>query len=174
MKILLLCSTVLVNGGQDAPEFSFGAYNASDVAVGTTERPILSIRPKLTFNSVENRMVILPKLISISTEGSRSGYRIVFGHSLTGASWVSADPESGVEYDVSATSFTGGSTLLRGFLPASNDANIVIAQDGFKQNGRKLHLDAFGTVQPIISVFGVNEAAGTTQMRASAAWVEVR
>jgi hypothetical protein len=170
-----ICATVIVNGGQDAPDLSFGAYNASDVSVTTTERPVLSIRPKTTFNGLTNRMTVLPKCLSISTEGSRAGYRVVIGHTLTGASWTSVDSTSGVEYDVSATAFTGGSTVIRGFLANSNDSSGVISCEGlFSQHGRKLHLDAFGSIQPIISIFAINEAAGTTLMKASLAWVEIR
>lgn len=168
-----VCSSVTVDGGMEAPETTFAAYNATDVSVTGTERPLLSIRPKLTFGGITNRIVVLPSRLFIANISGRAGFRVVYNPTLTGAAWTSVDADSGVEFDVSATAFTGGRTLLRGFLPNTNDARDV-ATDAFKQNGSKLMVDAFGTQQPILSVFGVNEGGGSITMRASAGWFEVR
>lgn len=168
-----MCGSVVVDGGMEAPESFFGAFNSTDVTVTTTERPLLSIRPKLTYNGVTNRMQILPVRFFVSNEGGRAGFRIVASAALTGASFASADPASGVEFDVAATALTGGRTLSRAFLPNANDARDLSA-DYFKQNGNKLLLDAFGSIQPILTVTGVNEAGGSGTMRASIGWLEIR
>jgi hypothetical protein len=169
-----ICGSVVVDGGMDATEILFDAFNPTDVTVTPVERPILSIRPKLLFNGITNRIVILPRRLFVSNRSGRAGFRIVLNPTLVGAAWTSADPESGVEFDVSATAFAGGRTLLRGFLPNTSDARELSGADLFKQNGSKIHLDAFGTIQPILSLFGVNEGGGTITMRASTGWVEIR
>lgn len=169
-----ICCAVRVEGGEGPPEYSFAAFNAADVTVGTTEIPVLSIRPAATFNSIENRMLILPRILTVSSEGNRAGYRLVIGGALTGASWSAADANSGVERDSSATVLTGGTTLIRGFLPNTNEQAIVYLEQMFNHHARKLCLSAFGTA-PILTVMMVNEAAaGNTSGRASLTWGEVR
>lgn len=170
-----ICSSVTVEGGQDFPEFSFAAYNSSDVAVSPTERPLLSIRPSLAFNSIENRMSLIPCRINVSTEGSRASYRVIVNAGLTGASWSSVDSQSGAEYDVAATAFTGGFTLEQGLLPNSIDSKTVDLTRIFSNTGRALRRDAFGTDRSSITITGKKEqAAGTTNMRASISWLESR
>jgi hypothetical protein len=171
-----ICASVFVEGGDTPQETSFAAYNTTSILVGQTERPILSVRPKATYNGITNRMLVLPFLAAVSTEGSRAGYRIVMNSTLTGASWVSADSNSGAEYDISATSGTGGQTLYRGFLAQPND-NANVELDIFfneRAYGRVLRLDAFATAQDVLSVYAINEGVGNTQMRASFSWTEVR
>lgn len=168
-----VCVAVRSESGEAPPEYSFGAFNSADISVTTTERPLLSIRPAATFNSLTNRMLLLPILMSVSTEGARAGYRLVFGGTLTGASWSAADAASGAERDSSATAITGGTTLFRSFLADLTAANVDI-RAMFQTLARKLRLDAFGTVPDTLTVMGVNEAAGTTNMRASLTWGEVR
>jgi hypothetical protein len=169
----LVCATVIVDGGMEAPDQVFGAFNATDVSVPTTEIPLLSIRPKTTLNGVTNRIQILPTRAFLSAEGGRAGFRILRNPTLTGAAFASVDASSGVEFDTAATAFSGGSTLYRGFLPDPNSARELVTTF-FRQNGPKLLLDAFGVVQPIITVTGICEVAGTTDMRASVAWTEIR
>jgi hypothetical protein len=175
-SLTYVCASVFVEGGDLPQATSFAAYNTADISVTTTERPVLSIRPKATYNAITNRMLVLPFLMSISTEGSRAGFRIAMNSTLTGASWTSVDANSGVEYDLSATSGTGGQTLFRGFMPNSNDSATLSLTEFFsdKAHGRALRLDAFATTQDVLTIYAINEAAGTTLMRASLAWDEVR
>lgn len=172
-----LAAAVAVENGGEAQFTSFGAFTAADTSVGTTERPVLSIRPKATYNSITNRMLVLPFLMFVSTEGARAGFRLVMNSSLTGASWSSVDATSGVEFDVAATTGTGGQTLLRGFIANTNDTSAPIRLDQFfseRAQGRQLRVDAFATTQDVLSIYAINEAAGSTAMRASISWKEVR
>ena len=93
---------------------------------------------------------------------------------LSGASFTSVDPNSGVEYDVSATSGTGGETLFRTFLANTDDGREFDLSNFFKETGdaRNLSIDAFGTTQNVLTIYGVNESAGSCSMRASFAWRE--
>lgn len=170
-----ICSTINIEGSADVPEYSFGAYNPTDVSVTTTERPLLSIRPKLLFNSIENRMSIFPILLGASNEGGRSAVRLVLDGTLTGDSFVSAGDDSGVEYDLSATAISGGSTLMRLFLPQSEDGFTVDISKFFASLGRSLRRDAFGTGRRVLTITGKYEkSSGSSAMRASLTWGEAR
>jgi hypothetical protein len=176
-SLTFICATVFVEGGQTPPNNTFAAYTTSDVVVSTTERPLLSIRLKTLFNSITNRMLVLPIKLLVSTEGARAGWRVVLNAaSFTGASWVSVNASSGVEYDISSTAISGGETILRGFLPNTNDnADVDLTSlFSFDASGRKLRQWAFGGGVDTLTILGVNEAAGSTNMRASLSWGEVR
>ena len=170
-----ICTSVNIEGTSELPEYSFGAYNDADITVGTTERPLLSIRPKLTYNSIENRMSIFPILLAASNEGGRSAIRLVLDATLTGASWTSAASESGVEYDTSATALSGGTSLIRIFLPASEDSTTLDISKFFAALGRALRREAFGTNVRTLTITGKYEKqSGSTSMRASLTWGESR
>lgn len=173
-SLTVICNSVIVEGGDDPPEYSFCAYNSSQISVTTTERPILTIRPKSTYNSITNRMLILPKILSIATEGARLGFRLVYNGTLTGSSFSSANNYSGVEFDVSATSLSGGETLYYGFLPNSNDATSIKINELFEGLGRLLRQNAFATGVDSLTVMAVNEQAGSTKVRAALVWTEIR
>ena len=170
----VICATVRSDGGAVVPDFSFAAYNAANITVGTTEIPLLSIRQKATFQGLANRVITIPKLLSVSTEGARAAIKIVLNGALTGASYASADADSAMEFDVAATVITGGSTLFRGFLPNTNEQLITILSDIFNTLGRTLKRNAFDTTGDVLTITGVNEATGNTLMRASLSWGEVR
>ena len=171
-----LCASVFVEGGSTPQFTTFGASNAVQKTIGVTEVPLISIRPKLTYNSIENRMLILPFRFSVSTEGQRAGYRLVMNPTLTAASWSSADAASGVEFDVAATSGTGGQELLRGFLPNNDDAVDVSLDLFFTEHafGRVLRRDAFLAITDILTLYAVNEGGGFTLLRGGMAWQEIR
>jgi len=169
-----ICNSVIAEGGENPPEYSFCAYNTSFISVTTTERPILSIRPKSTYNSITNRMLILPKILSIATEGTRIGFRLVYNGTLTGASWSSVATYSGTEFDVASTALTGGETLYYGFLPNANDAAAINIEVLFEQVARVLRQNAFATGVDTITVMAVNEQSGSTSVKAALVFNEIR
>ena len=169
-----ICNSVIAEGGEYPPEYSFCAFNSAFISVTTTERPVLSIRPKSTYNSITNRMLILPKLLSIATEGARIGFRLVYNGTLTGASFNSVSTYSGVEFDVASTSLTGGETLYYGFLPNANDAASILIDKLFEKIARVLRQNAFATGVDSLTVMAVNEQSGTTSVKAALVWGEIR
>lgn len=171
-----VCASVVSEGGAMPPSPSFGAYNPSDLTIGATEAPLIAIRPKLTYQGIANRMLIVPRNLITQTNGARAGWRLLVNPTVTGGTWVSADPTSGVEYNITATSFSGGTTLLRGFLPNQIDHDNVDLTNLFEglDDSRKLHVNAYDTSQDVLLITGQNEAGGTTLMRGSLAWEEIR
>lgn len=172
-SITSICSSVISEAGTDPPHLDFGAFNSADITI-TTERPILSIRPTATFQGIENRCLLIPKILIVSCESGRLGYRMVLNPAtLTGAAFSAVDAQSAAEFDIAATALTGGTTLLRGMLPNTNDNAIVYIDDVFNTLGRKLRLNAFATARDTLTITAVNEGAGPTA-RASITWGEER
>lgn len=164
-------------GTEGDTDVTFAAYNDLDVAVTTTEKPILSIRLASLFKTVTNRMEVVPSKLAISTEGARAGIRLVLNATtLTPAgSWVDVDAESGVQYNRHSgggAAIAGGTTVYRNMLPNANDRLDISIADIFDFTRRALRIRPSGT--DVLTITGVNELSGTTQMRASLNWIEKR
>ena len=170
-----ICSAVESDGGEDPPEYSFAAYNETSKVVTTTESPLIAIRPGTTFNGSLNKIITFPDIVTIMTEGTRAGYRIIVNPTLSGSvTWQSASINSSVEFTTSSFTFTGGETIYRGFLPNGNDSREFSLRNFFPKNGRKLLVSSLNLTQDVLVIAGINEQAGTTDMKASISWREVR
>ena len=170
-----ICGSVLVEGGEDQPEYSFGA-SSGYIEIGVTEAPLLSIRPALTFNSIENRMHFTPIEALIATEGKRADYKLILDGTLTGASFSSVDSESGMEKDTTASAISGGLVLLDSTLPNAIDSRIMDLGKYFNEVSRSLRRQAFASTTNTLTITGKNAGAsgGVTEMKASIVWQESR
>lgn len=178
-SITVLTARVVSEGVTHDPfSRTFSAGNALPVEVGITERPVFSIRPKATFNSLTNRSWLLPQFVNIATEGYKIFYKVVVNATLTGASWVSAGTESTAEYDVSATAYSGGDVVYRHFIPLDDDSDDADMTRFFDFFGRKLRNAGFlglgANVADVLTVVAVNAAVGKTEVTANVTWQEVR
>jgi hypothetical protein len=114
-----ICSSVISEGGFIREGIPFSANNGvTAVSVGTSALPVLSIRPKATFNSIDNNALILPVGFSAFSAGDFF-FEIVHAGTLTGSpSWTSVDSNSIVEFDVAASGLTGGRVIRSGYASA--------------------------------------------------------
>jgi hypothetical protein len=172
----VICGSIMIEGGADEADYTFGVFNSTDKTVGTTEIPLLSIRPKLLYNSIENRMATVPIAGLVATDGKRASYRLILNGTLTGPSWVSVGTQSSVEYDETATLVTGGITLIRGLLPNAVDSINLDLTQFFNNIARNLRRLAFSTNVDVLTITGKNEGSsgGNTLMRSSVTWQETR
>jgi len=133
-----ICSTVKSEGGVellDLPGYPFSASNGTTaVTVSTTLIPVLSIRVGANINSLTNRGIHIP--ISYGIVGSNPMYyKVLYRPTLTGASWTAVDSTySGIEYDVSASAFSGG----------------VVVDEGHFATGRNTFSDTAGILNRLI------------------------
>lgn len=108
----VLCFSVDSEGGTDLQlGYPKAIYNQTAVSVGTGWTPVLSIRPKATFNSITYRGDILPLRFAVYTDSQDVQIKVTYGGTpdAGSVSWADWDTTySAVEYDESATSITGG------------------------------------------------------------------
>ena len=109
-----ICCTVISEGGQEfANTYPFSISNGTDqIAVGDRQ-PILSIRPRGTFNSITNRIELLFRQAEVVAQGNDAFVEIVYNGTLSIAEgtvdWNDVDTDnSSVEYNVNADGITGG------------------------------------------------------------------
>ncbi|HDY88066.1 MAG TPA: hypothetical protein ENH82_08145, partial [bacterium] len=78
-----------------------------NVTTGNEPLPIISIRPRATFQGITFRGVVVPKSYSLISEDATISYQLIFGGTLTGAVFADVDTvNSGVQADASATAIT--------------------------------------------------------------------
>jgi hypothetical protein len=90
--------------------------------------PMLSITPQI---DADGAIVFTFKNLDISSGGQMCHFQLLLNATLTGANFVNVDPASSMTYDVSATSYTGGTLLDAGFIGASPFHSEYKFQFGF-------------------------------------------
>lgn len=157
------------------PSTPRGALNTctngiAEIAV-TTRRPILSFRAKATYNGLPNRGWVIPYDYTAIARSNNALLEIVTGHSLVGASWVSVNPASLVEYDVSATSLVGGGPVITGFVAAGSGSTAGTALQSVIEDYPQT-VDALTNGQLIISMVATSFAA-TCNISGAFNWREI-
>lgn len=171
----VICINVTSQGGEEPPQFSFAAQNTSDYALDASYLPVLAIRPTATFNSVTNRMLMLPRRMSVQVSNDRMFWRLLSGNSLsiTGGSWVAVGGESGMEVNVTGTGFTGGELVRAGYLGSvAYESQTYDLRDDFGRLGRKIRNTLYGG-QEVCAIVAQRDTVGAS-CRAAITWHEVR
>jgi hypothetical protein len=137
------------------------------MALANTFYPIVSIRLK----STALQGIALPMAFqAATTDNANIFYKLILNTTLTGASWVDmADPNSFTQYDVSATTLSGGTDLDAGFVVSGVSSTIQINSKTANQIGRS----SMGTVSDTLTLA---VACGTANKSAIASmtWIEQR
>lgn len=171
--MLATCQSVVSEGGQEfPPSTSFSASNGVTTISVSTRRPILSIAPKTTFNSVTNRSSIILDELQLIAGTNSVFWELVYNGTLTGASFSSVDANSLVNFDVSATAISGGTVLLSGFVPGSTGSTAqTIELDISKQ--LPVTLDFAGSTPDTMPVV-CTSFTGSSATSAALTWGEPR
>lgn len=140
-----------------------GASNSKQ-GVGTTYVPILSVRAGLTFKDRTSQKELFPLLASASVDGARvSEYAVFLNPTLGGTpNWQYIDEDNSMaEWDIAATSVTGGAEIATGALG--------------KTDSDKVDLNSLGVLVEagdVITVAVRTTQAGTTDAAAALTWQE--
>ena len=112
----ICCMAASEGGFEPALGIPRSASNGITTIGVTTRRPILSVRPKLTFNSIGNRALIVPVSVDLTASTNTSYWELVYNGALTNASFASVGTNSFCERDVAATAITGGEVIASGYV----------------------------------------------------------
>jgi hypothetical protein len=152
------------------------ATNGGTTISVTTRRPILSIRPAATFNSIVNRSQIIIKNIDVRVTGNDALVEVIYNPTaLTDSSFGAVDATySAVEKDVSATAITAG-VVISSFnvLTTGVGGNIKgsVANDILSRLPLVLDIDGSN---PIPLSIVATSLSGTAVLSATINWQEVR
>lgn len=147
----------------EAP-YSFSASTGrSATNVGSTTLPIISIRPKATFNGLTNRIPIVPTNTCVVSNNQSVLVSLILNPTLVGASWTSADTNSAAEYDISATSISGGTVIKQFYVAAGSSLLSFVGSSAISAvRSIILGLDVSGSSQDIVAITALSTAGGTT------------
>lgn len=123
-----ICNTVISEGGH-TPRVSPRAVSTPLTGINLSNSvytPVIAIRLKTT--NIDG--VVVPSNINLyGLQNTAYRYAIYNDVSLTGGTWISANAESHVEYNITATAFTSGRKLLEGIFVGgaiSGSTNIML------------------------------------------------
>jgi hypothetical protein len=172
-----ICSTVISEGGYElrGAQLSAGTSITAPVtfAVAGTYYPIVSIRLK----STRLDAIVIATAVSLLGLGNGKNYqwRVVNGGvTTTGGSWLTAAADSSVEYNLTATSATGGRILASGYVNSSNQGSpsINILKEALFAN--QLERDGLtGTPYELVIEIAVDTIGGLLGAYASIDWEEI-
>lgn len=175
-----ICCSVQSEGGfEEDFGFKFGAGTGTTqkASTGTTDVvPLVSIRPKATFNSLVVRALILPVEYSVYAEDNAAFVQAIYNGTLSGTpSWVSTDPNSMVEYDISATGVSGGIEIGQAYAAAGGvgSGSYSSAQSGSVAARYPLSLDIDGA-NPTIVTLCFTSMSATSNASGNVGWKEIR
>lgn len=157
-----ICCAVVSEGGIDSSAlfgYDFLAANSTDVSVTTSATHMLSIRPKTTFNSITNRMKLIPTGVDIIITSGTSNtvfWELVLGQTLTSA--TAAD----VNTTYSSTEFLTGGTMSG--TPIVIDSGYATSSNQSKQSLQ----ETISTRYPLtLNRAGANRDLGQLTLRAT-------
>lgn len=148
--------------------FSASASRGIVKVTVSTIKPLITLRPKATFNGITNRIPISPIKTFIQGNQQNMLVQVYLNATLTGASYTSAGTNSGAEYDISATVVTGGTLIMETYVSASSNGEIDFDD---VTDIAILGLDIAGTTADTLTVTATS-LAGNTDTWASIAWEE--
>ena len=157
-----ICSAVVSEGGIDSTAlfgYDFAVSNSTDVSVTTSATHMISIRPKTTFNSLTNRIKIIPTGIDLIITGAGTNivfWELVLGQTLTSATAADVNSTySGTEYLTGGTMSGTPIVIDSGYATSSNQSKSVFDS-------------AISTRYPItLTAAGVNRDLGQLTLRAT-------
>lgn len=154
----------------ELPGVTFCSDNDNNlISIGTSAFvPLLSIRLKTTYNGLTNRGIVIPLDASVFPNSGNVLYRMYWNATLGGSpSFSSVNANSIVEYDVSASSISGGNIRRAGYTAAKD--NILFGNLASKI---LMGLNIDGTSSDVLTI-AAKSLGGTVRIGAALNWKEV-
>lgn len=166
-----ICSAVLSESGQVCTSVVHQAD--TDILaklVGSSLVPIISIRPTTLFNGISNTGQVLFTDFSLLVSGNNGiHFAVLKNPSLTGAVWTpQGEANSMVEYDITATSLSGGSYVFGGYMPAGGNKGV---SEGF--SNLEVYLVKHLNSSLDVLTLAAKALSGSTSVYASLLWKEI-
>lgn len=178
-----ICTTVVSEGGyvEAGQDWAVSSPSLRSLAAGAT-LPVLAIKLKTSFKGYDkNRMIIRLQDVNVFSTGANIKYSVVKlpnQAALTGNTWVSIDNDSGIQYNATATAYTGGNTILSGFAAAETQGSKITSQGSGKDFGPSAKKNFIvqnydSTDSEIYLVVATNIGTTTTTVGVAMQWREI-
>ena len=170
-----VCSTVISEGGYELrglqQAISIPINSPRTLGTAGTFYPVIGLRLKTSPNYLD-AIVILTALSIMPISSGNFNWQVRASGTTSGGSWVSAGADSGVEYNITGTSYTDGRILASGFFNATKQGATQI--DILKEALFKFQLERNGlTSTPYELTLVVASDSSDDTVVASMDWEEV-
>lgn len=148
-----------------------------NVTTGNDPLPIISIRPRTSFNSITNRGQVRPVGVSLSSEDATVRYEIIRNGTLTGASFSNVGTSTSlVQVDVAATAISGGLVVDSGYITGGKDKDVSGIVDESLLSKLSLNNNIAGDTTDILSIVVsiINSAGTASDCGGGFTWRELR
>lgn len=174
-----ICVSVVSEGGQEyANTYPFSVSNGITQISVSARRPILSIRPKGTFNSITNRIELLFKQAEVVAQSNDAFVEIIYNGTLTTAdtettpTWDDVNIDnSSVEYNVDADEIADGIVIDTFTAPAGSGQARSLSQKDIESK-LPLVIDIDGN-NPIPLSIVVTPYSASSDVSGTLSWDEV-
>jgi hypothetical protein len=166
-----ICVTVLSNGGYDRkPEVWSASRNTLFTNIGTSFVPLAAVRLKA---GRMDSVVQIARINVATVTNNLFEYALLRNPEITGGTWTENTPTQDTEYNITATSLTGGTVVRRGFLAGSNQNNA--AADLEIENSFDLQLGRTNADSPVSDIYclAIRTISGTGDAVGSIQWHEL-
>ena len=181
-----ICSTVISEGGyvESGIDFSVDTgQTAQSVTVANGMYPIVAIRLKDSFRGYPNRVVARSGNINVYAEDFPAYWALykldgLANITLSGPTWTSADSDSGIEYSLLATAFTGGDRVDGGIVgttsPGGSAKGTGTAPVNQPSNAKKNFIaQNLNSTDSEIYVVAAKAIGGTSKLWVDFQWREI-
>lgn len=131
-NLRIICSTVISEGGYELRgrprTIGHEPNSAYDLTTAGVYYPVAALKLK----SDRADGIVIPrdiKLAGISTSGSVIKYKVIVGANVSNGLWIDAGSDSSVLYNMNATTYTGGTDYVSGYLTVTNQASSPVTLD---------------------------------------------
>jgi hypothetical protein len=172
-----ICSSVISEGGTDSTAARTFGIEGSGTAGSGTRAHILSVRPKLTFNSITNRIGFQLDSVTVGNNGTRLVFwELCLGQAISGTTTYTDcnATYSAFEYNTAGTiSGSPAIVIASGYVSASSGSGTatreLLSRYPITLNAAGDAVRALGTLSLIATGIG-----GTSDVRATFNWAELR
>lgn len=171
-----ICSSVISEGGYNLHGIQQAVgtpiTTPSTLTTAGTYYPVISVRLKTSPDRLDAVAILSALSIMGQGNGVNFNWRLITKGATTGGSWLSAGTNSSVDYNISGTSFSGGTILASGFINSSNQGSptVDIPKDALFKF--QMERNSF-TSTPYELTLVVAAGTGTELVFASLDWEEI-
>lgn len=171
----LICSTVISEGGYELRGEQFAAGHLPNSSYTLTTAGVFYPAVAIRLKSETPDAIVIPtnfSVLGLTGNGTRIAYRIVDGATVTGGTWVDAGPLSSVQYNITATSMSGGNTYTQAFQAVNNQGSVASGAQGTYIFRHQLQRNSFTGANSVM-VLAVAGAGNLDTCIASMNWEEI-
>ena len=171
----LVCTTVISEGGYELRGDQYAAGQLPNASYTLTTAGVFYPVVALRLRSDRPDAIVIPtnfSVLGLTGNGTRIAYKIVDGASVSGGTWVDADIHSAVQYNITATSMSGGTSYTQAYQAVNNQGSVSSDAVGLNIFRHQLQRNTFTGANSVLVLAVAGAGLGDTCI-GSINWEEI-